>query len=1245
MSFEAIRSPKDILQLQNNIESVFVSNILERRRLAIGEALAKAKHVKDIPRLIESSIAVSNSLDFVWQQGLFAGIQHAEKEIQTQISKKTNFSLSYGFTEIIEFAKRKKRRSKEEIRTEKIDREVKEIDGQIERSAAILRQDNDSVDHLVAARQNKSLNTITDQDRQDYRDELTSEIQEAIERREKLLGEAQALSSGAKETAKTKKKKPSLSSELPEESNETSVESEHRKKLRREQAKLRRAWEKRDKAFKKAQRISSSEPSEDIHDVAMSRLGLTTQREITNTFNNRYSALSSNELFKQAYLNQRQSVLAKKENSIIQEDVKNRVADFVAEYKTETNQKRLLTDLGEMYRGSSQSEYSATINTLNNKKERLRRENELTSDELFPIQKELAENEEDIENTIAEIRKRRRRGQTVDQDDLDFLRELRSQRSSLRRQEKDLRSRLNKEEDRLDASITKGKERRGQLETQLNNVTEILNSNSRKRIFEQAYPGLPKAEQTDKMFGEAKKLLRKRAKDNRGMIKQLDKSLSKKEKDLANGDFAVSRTKGKTTQLSEAEQAEIIKLLKLTLPEEIDKLKKPLTSAALDKLSERLKRRRDVFSDESAAQSATRLAVTEVSAAYNIGRLQAFLENGIEYVQWISTIDSKTSTFCQSLHRRVFLLEDILNQILFAKSFPNTRKVAEDPINQSINPSGLWVPPAHPYCRSYLQPVYLKRDEQKINQDIKDEALANQLITSTEIEKEGLAGVNSLREVHNKKKTKLLSKAKVASTLFNSGLNLLLRRLKQDKIANLTAEKIKKDDRELVAALLGGAAALSATSMVYFFLKGNLSNALTEYAQHIMSDVYEGGKEFLAGMTKREAAEVVSQINNEIKALPPSLLEEFKVPLDLENLKVPEFEIDKLAKRGEAGFGLAMEGIPLDEATDSLISSSQLKVNSGKAFKNKIYKEVLNKTTTEISSLRRQGFDVINEGLGDLGIVGDINDIEGFRAWPLGLKQEPSLVYVQPKPGKGKEFSIGAKRFNEVLGKKGFNKKLDAIGERANQLEKVLRDLDDNLDSSDVINKSRVRKALNELGSLSRLSSQLRSAKAAPLLSKTRQALDQVFDEDILTNQRLNDFNVGIENISDAGNEVIKELADLIPPDKVINLVAENITDLSELKSIDAVLDASINNIKKRFIIPRQEGFRVRQVQNLRDLDDSLSILQQVQTDLVNTSAQLEFQPTLDRINEVVKREVSAEYTKLLKQKLEVSRRIKQLEP
>jgi len=123
MVFEPISRPDDILQLQNSIEDIFVSNVLRQRRLAIGQALTKAKKLEDIPKFVDIPASVSHGLDFIWQQGMYAGVKHAENEIKVQIDKGTNaFSLSYGFNDIIEFAGRK-RRSKKEIESEKLQNE------------------------------------------------------------------------------------------------------------------------------------------------------------------------------------------------------------------------------------------------------------------------------------------------------------------------------------------------------------------------------------------------------------------------------------------------------------------------------------------------------------------------------------------------------------------------------------------------------------------------------------------------------------------------------------------------------------------------------------------------------------------------------------------------------------------------------------------------------------------------------------------------------------------------------------------------------------------------------------------------------------------------------------------------------------------------------------------------------------------------------------------------------------------
>ncbi len=1258
MVFQSITSPDNILELQNNIENVFVSNVLARRRLAIAEALRKAQTTDEVASLIDTRIAISNGLNFVWQQGLAAGIAHAEKEIARQTKTNVNqFSLSYGLVEAantIEFAKKKKRSTK------KLESEIAEIDGQIERSSAILRNNNDSNDILVAARLNKSVNAVTDVEREDFRQELTNEIQQALSKRERLVGEVERIQ--AEISKPVEKRKPPVNSE----------ELKIQKERRREAARLRSAWKRRDRTVRKLADLQAEpEVKRNLEEELVNRLGITTQREIQNTLNNRYSALSTGSEFSQTYLRKRQEVLVQSESNIIQDDVKKRISEFVSEYKTLPNQKRLLNDLGDMYRGNNTRDYDRQIKSLNDKSEEIKRSNLLGQEDLFKIQNELTDTEDELQEALDEFKKRRDRGQTLSDDDRDYLRELRAQRKDLRIRERNIRNKRNRKEDFLEDTIRRGSITSDNLQSDINDLENILGSKSDKRIVEAIFPG---QEVNASNLKEAQKALRAQLRSKKNSAKALDSRLRKQRRELSNGDFTVSQTKGNTTELDAREQARISKLLGLIQPDEIkdlerrianaspkearklqalldrrvaevEKLKGPKTSAALGKLRDRLRRKRNVFNDESAAQSATRLAATEVSAAYNLGRLQVFATKGIRYVQWIATIDSKTSVFCQSLHLKVFLLEDVMSQIMFAKRFPNTKEDVDSTTNNAVNPGGIWVPPAHPYCRSYLQPVYLKEDEIKIKQDIKDEALLQNIVLGSDIEKGSKKEIRRLKKAHAEKGKKISNRVKFAAKLFDTGLGFLLRRLHQDKIARLKIEEVKQNDRELMAALLGGAASLSASSMMYFFLKSNLSDVLAQYVQHLASDAFEGGKEFLAGMTKAQAAKILKDISDEINIMPKTVLDEFRQPLDLEKLKVPELELERLAKRGEAGFGLAMEGIPVDDAVESLLTNRQLSINSGKAFKNKVYKEVLNKTSSEISSLRKFGMSTLNEGLGDLGFVADrIEDIQELRLVDFRLSGDPKVVNVIFKKGKGRPTLISANRFSAALDSRDFKSKMNTIGNRSKDLERVLEDLNRTTDKNDILLRSRISKELNAVKRLSTLSNTMQSAKGSIGISQTRETFGDLFEENSKNINKLKDFNTDIEKLSDAADTVIKEFAENLPPGEILNVVAENITDLAELKSLSEVLEGAINNIERGFLQSVEGKFRVRKVQSLKNLKDPLARLRQNQNDLSNTSVNIEFEPTLDRINKVIEDQILSDYTVLQRQKLEVAKRIKELE-
>jgi hypothetical protein len=199
-------------------------------------------------------------------------------------------------------------------------------------------------------------------------------------------------------------------------------------------------------------------------------------------------------------------------------------------------------------------------------------------------------------------------------------------------------------------------------------------------------------------------------------------------------------------------------------------------------------------------------------------------------------------------------------------------------------------------------------------------------------------------------------------------------------------------------------------------------------------------------------------------------------------------------------------------------------------------------------------------------------------------------------------------------------------------------------DPDDLLLKARIGKEIMRVQQLARLSSKLPRLKAAPIITDPVGVIDDVYRANILNNQRLRDFNSGMETISDTANTIIQQFTGNLPSEAILNLVAGNMQDLTELKSIENVLDAAIKNIQSRFLNAKTKGFDVRKVEDLTDLGGTLARLKQVQTELANTAFTLEYQPTLDTINGVVKNQITSDYNKLLQKKIEVSRRIKELE-
>lgn len=99
------------------------------------------------------------------------------------------------------------------------------------------------------------------------------------------------------------------------------------------------------------------------------------------------------------------------------------------------------------------------------------------------------------------------------------------------------------------------------------------------------------------------------------------------------------------------------------------------TGESYDSMSDKLAKRMGV-----ATNAAKRLIMTESARMDNEGLLDYYKRTGVQYLEFIATLDMRTSDICRAMDGELIPIEN-------AKT-------------------GLNVPPLHPYCRSVIAPVY-----------------------------------------------------------------------------------------------------------------------------------------------------------------------------------------------------------------------------------------------------------------------------------------------------------------------------------------------------------------------------------------------------------------------------------------------------------------------------------------------------------------------------------------------------------
>jgi hypothetical protein len=563
----------------------------------------------------------------------------------------------------------------------------------------------------------------------------------------------------------------------------------------------------------------------------------------------------------------------------------------------------------------------------------------------------------------------------------------------------------------------------------------------------------------------------------------------------------------------------------------------------------------------------------------------------------------------------------------------------------------LWIFPAHPNCRSYYAPVYSEDDKQEAKEDNEVLNEAEKILTADQVENRGVKvkqrQAEKMKLAASVRKEKARQKLKIASKVFDKGLRYLVKRFTKEGLVQLTTEDLKKDDSALVATLVAGTAVLSATTMAYFFMKSNLRQAINDYAKELVSDGYKVGAAALGEMTKSQAVKLAQSIAKEVGNIPKSAVEDFVEAFDpelIQQSQLAELELETVAKRGEAGFALAMDGIPVGKVSDSLVSEGQIKIDGGNSFRNKLYGEMVSRSQSEINTLRREALDTVGKTFGDLGLVDDINDIASIE---LGNFDLQGAKWGMIKYKKGSPRFINPRRIEEALNEESFIKNLKGLQSKSARLEKVLTDLDDALPAdSNPLFKKKIQRELGRVKTLKALSSQLpNKVKRVSLTRDLLKGFDEVIQNDQLNVQSLKDFQVGISRLNEKANLVIAKIEEYLPPKEVLSIEPKNVTNLTELEYLEEKIKASIKLIERDFISSAKnpKELKVKSFSKLSDINDDLILLRQISSDVKSDSVKLEYRPTLEKLDGIISETVLSEYKLLQARAIEVEKRIKEL--
>jgi hypothetical protein len=163
----------------------------------------------------------------------------------------------------------------------------------------------------------------------------------------------------------------------------------------------------------------------------------------------------------------------------------------------------------------------------------------------------------------------------------------------------------------------------------------------------------------------------------------------------------------------------------------------PVSQEALqddeNRLKQSLARLANAAAGQKTARRLERVVITELNAAYNLGRLEAFMSKNIKLVRWNNDAENKAGFAPGTAYQRIqqyttskryfgFPYDPLLHRVCPICQERAKRKtiygIGIYAIEDLLSPTAtMSAPPLHPYCECYLEPVY-REEENRIKKEL-----------------------------------------------------------------------------------------------------------------------------------------------------------------------------------------------------------------------------------------------------------------------------------------------------------------------------------------------------------------------------------------------------------------------------------------------------------------------------------------------------------------------------------------------